>query len=132
MGGLTALLELHRAEILRRHREHDPHQRARFGQLLILHETARLWMHQAALRACLEDAEADAVVAYVNLARLAVERACLDAMELTQRSLGLGAFMAGHPVERLCRDLATYLRQPAPDETLDTASEYYFKKPVLF
>jgi hypothetical protein len=47
-------------------------------------------------------------------------------MRHTQRSLGLGAFIAGHPAERLCRDLATYLRQPAPDEVLDVAAAYYF------
>jgi hypothetical protein len=52
-------------------------------------------------------------------------------MRLTQRSLGLGAFIAGHPVERLCRDLATYLRQPAPDEALDVAARHYFGQPVL-
>jgi hypothetical protein len=47
-------------------------------------------------------------------------------MRLTQRGLGLGAFMAGHPAERICRDLATYLRQPAPDETLVKAADHYF------
>jgi alkylation response protein AidB-like acyl-CoA dehydrogenase len=127
LGGLTALLKLHRAEILQRRRDADPHQRARFGQLVLAHETARLWMEQAALRGCLEDDAPEAIVAYINLARLAVEAACLDAMRLTQRSLGLAAFMAGHPAERLCRDLATYLRQPAPDETLDKAAQHYFR-----
>jgi alkylation response protein AidB-like acyl-CoA dehydrogenase len=130
LGGLVALAELHRGEILKRGRDQDPHQRARFGQLMIAHETARLWMQGAARRACLEDGKPEAIVAYVNLARLAVETACLDAMRLTQRSLGLGAFIAGHPAERLCRDLATYLRQPAPDETLDVAARYYFTQTV--
>jgi alkylation response protein AidB-like acyl-CoA dehydrogenase len=131
LGGLSALLELHRAEVLRRRRDADPHQRARFGQLLIVHETARLWMREAALRACLEDGPVDEIVSYVNLARIAVETACLDALRLTQRSLGLGAFIAGSPVEVLSRDLATYLRQPAPDETLDKAAEYYFQVPPV-
>jgi alkylation response protein AidB-like acyl-CoA dehydrogenase len=125
LGGLVALAALHRTEILRRRRDQDPHQRARFGQLMIACETARLWMQRAARHACLEDVPADAVVAYVNLARIAVEAACLEAMRLTQRSLGLGGFIAGHPAERVCRDLATYLRQPAPDETLDIAAGYY-------
>jgi hypothetical protein len=93
---------------------------------LIAHETARLWLVQAARRACLEDGPAAEIVAYVNLARLAVEAACLDGMRLTQRGLGLGAFIAGHPVERICRDLAVFLRQPAPDETLDKAAAYFF------
>ncbi len=127
LGGLTALVNLHRAEMRRRGRDADPHQRARFGQLVLAHETARLWMDRAALRACLEDGTADEIVAYVNLARLAVEAACLDAIRLTQRGLGLSAFMDGHPAERVARDLATYLRQPAPDETLVKAAEYYFR-----
>jgi alkylation response protein AidB-like acyl-CoA dehydrogenase len=126
-GGLSVLVDLHRDEVLRRQRDADPHQRARFGQLLIVRETARLWMHEAALRGCLEDGPADEIVAYINLARLAVEAACLDAMRLTQRSLGLGAFIAGSAPELVCRDLATYLRQPAPDETLDKAAEYYLR-----
>jgi alkylation response protein AidB-like acyl-CoA dehydrogenase len=127
LGGLSALVSMHRGEILKRGRADDPHQRARFGALLIAHETARLWMGQAALRGCLEDDSSEAIVAYINLARLAVESACLDAMRLSQRSLGLGAFIEGHPAERICRDLATYLRQPAPDETLDKAAGHYFQ-----
>jgi alkylation response protein AidB-like acyl-CoA dehydrogenase len=125
-GGLTALVKLHRDEIQKRGRATDPHQQARFGALMIAYETARLWLGQAALRGCLEDEGDDAVVAYINLARLAVESACLDAMRLTQRGLGLGAFITGHPAERVCRDLAVYLRQPAPDETLAKAAAYYF------
>jgi alkylation response protein AidB-like acyl-CoA dehydrogenase len=125
LGGLAALVKLHRDEILRRHRDADPHQQARFGQVMTAFQTARLWMREAAQRACLEDDTAEAIVACINLARLAVESACLDAMRLTQRSLGLSAFMAGHPAERLCRDLATYLRQPAPDETLTKAAQFY-------
>ena len=130
LGGLKALLDLHRDELRNRHRDVDPHQRARFGQLLIAFETANLWMREAALRGCLEDLPAEEVVAYINLARIAVEAACLDALRLTQRSLGLNAFISGSQAELLCRDLATYLRQPAPDETLDKAAEYYFRAPL--
>ena len=125
-GGLGALVELHRSTMVKRQRDQDPHQRARFGQLVIAHETSRLWMEKAALRGCLEDDAPDAIVAYINLARLAVEAACLDGLRLTQRSLGIGGFISGQPAERICRDLATYLRQPAPDETLDRAAAHYF------
>ena len=59
------------------------------------------------------------LVAYVNLARLAVEAAALDLMQLVQRSVGLQAFMRPNPIERISRDLATYLRQPGPDRALD-------------
>ena len=125
-GGLGALLEVHREEIKRRQRDADPHQRARFGQLLIAHETACLWAMQAARRGCLLDGPDAEIIAYINLARIAVEAACLDGIRDVQRGLGLAAFMAGHTAERLARDLATYLRQPAPDEVLDIAAAYYF------
>ena len=130
LGALRGLLDLHRDELRRRRRDRDPHQRARFGQLVIAHETARLWAVQAALRACLEDTPAEAIIAYVNAARLAVETACLDGMRLTQRSLGISAFLDRHPAERICRDLAVYLRQPAPDEVLDGAAGYYLDGPL--
>ncbi len=126
LGGLGALLKIHRDELLKRQRTGDPHQQAKFGQVVLAYETARLWTTQAALRGCLEDDSADAIVAYINLARLAVESACLAALHLIQRGLGLSAFVVGHPAERLCRDLATYLRQPAPDEALVKAAQYYF------
>ncbi|MDT8871753.1 hypothetical protein RAA17_13195 [Komagataeibacter rhaeticus] len=65
------------------------------------------------------------IVATVNLARLAVERAGLEVIGLVQRGLGLAAFVRTNPAERLLRDLATYLRQPAPDETLCEAAGWF-------
>jgi len=41
---------------------------------------------------------------------------------MVQRTLGLAAFLQTNPVERLMRDLATYLRQPAADEALTEAA----------
>jgi len=126
VGGLAALLQAYGAEIKQRGRTENPAQRARFGQAVMAFETARLWIFKAARHACLEDDTPEAVVAYVNLARLAIERACLEAMQLAQRSLGLSAFAIGARVERLSRDLSTFLRQPAPDEVLDIAAGHYF------
>jgi hypothetical protein len=58
-----------------------------------------------------------------------VETACLDAMRLVQRSLGLSAFRQGSPVERICRDLSTYLRQPAADEVLTESAVWFAANP---
>ncbi len=121
LGGLQALAEDLRRQLAARGRQDDPHQQARVGETLIAVETARLWMAAAAAQAESAGAGAEAV-AYVGLARLAVERACLDTMELTQRSLGVAALLRSNPVERLCRDLATYLRQPAADMVLTEAA----------
>ena len=92
--------------------------------MLIAQETARLWTARAAEIAEHGTAPVPDQVAYVNLARIAVEAACLDAMRHAQRALGLAAMVAPHPAERLLRDLATYLRQPAPDMVLTEAAAH--------
>ena len=122
LGGLDALVDQIQRQLTDRGRQRDPHQQARFGHALIVAETARLWMVQAAERAETADADPADAIAYVGLARLAVERACLDVIEIAQRSLGVAALQRGNPAERLCRDLATYLRQPAADMVLTEAA----------
>ncbi|MDE1895512.1 MAG: acyl-CoA/acyl-ACP dehydrogenase [Rhodospirillales bacterium] len=130
LGGLGALLGLVRDELRGRGRDAAPQQRARFGQIAMAHEAARLWVAQAGEKACgLREPSAD-IVAYVNLARIAVEQLCMDALQATQRALGLSAFMAGAEAERIGRDLAAYLRQPAIDEVLDIAAAHYFATPL--
>jgi alkylation response protein AidB-like acyl-CoA dehydrogenase len=125
LGGLDALVEQVRRQLVARGRQGDPHQQARLGDMLIAAETASLWASKAARVAESGEAGAGDVVGYVNLARIAIEAACLDAMRLAQRSLGLAAFVRPNPVERLLRDLATYLRQPAPDEILTEAASWF-------
>jgi alkylation response protein AidB-like acyl-CoA dehydrogenase len=128
-GGLEAVLGALHAHLRETGRGGDPHQAARFGQAAIAAETARLWVESAALRAEAEPVQADAAT-YANLARLAVERAALDALELAQRSVGLTGFLRPNRLERLGRDLATYLRQPAPDRALVTAAADLLATPV--
>ncbi len=122
LGGLDALVQTTVAELRRRDRHTNPHQAARIGRMLIAAETARFWVDRASRADGFADGD---LAALVNLARIAVERACLDAMEEAQRALGLSAFAVGNPVERMLRDLATYLRQPAPDETLTEAAIWF-------
>jgi alkylation response protein AidB-like acyl-CoA dehydrogenase len=128
LGGLAALIDTAKNELCARGRADNPFQRMRFGQSVIAHETGRLWMLEAVKR--IDFAKAEEAVAYVNLARTAVETACLDAMRHIQRSLGLSAFMQGSNAERIARDLATYLRQPAPDEALVEAAAYFIRRGV--
>jgi hypothetical protein len=125
LGGLDALVEQARRQLVARNREDNPHQKARLGEIFIAAETASLWADKAARVAESGDAHAGDVAGYVNLARTAIESACLDAMRLVQRSLGLAALIRPNPVERLLRDLATYLRQPAPDEALTEAAAWF-------
>ena len=127
LGGLEAVLDAWRAHLVATGRGDDPHQLARLGEGAIASETARLWVERAAAAATDAHAEPAAVVAYVDLARLAVERAGLDLLRLAQRSVGLQGFMADHPLERLSRDLATYLRQPGPDRALTEGARHVLR-----
>ena len=131
LGGLIALLDHGVAQLRASGRLDGAHGQARLGHATIARETCRLWVKAAARAA--EDAAAETGhrVATVGLARIAVETACLDAMRLLQRSLGLSAFRQGNPVELICRDLSTYLRQPAPDEVLTDAAMWFANHPHL-
>jgi alkylation response protein AidB-like acyl-CoA dehydrogenase len=130
LGGLEALVTEMRRHLVARRRDGDPHQRARVGKALIAQETARLWVRRAALVAEAGASEAGDVANTVNLARIAVETACLDAIQIVQRSLGLAAFARGTLIELLFRDLGIYLRQPAPDETLAEAAAHFMQRPL--
>lgn len=124
LGGIEAVAEEVRQHLRRTGRGGDPHQKARFGRIAIAAATARLWLERAAAAAAAADARPEEAIAFVNLARLAVERAGLDVIELAQRSVGLQAFMRPNPLERIVRDLATYLRQPNPDGALAAAAAH--------
>jgi len=126
LGGLDALVMATKEQLARRGHQEAPLQQDRFGRMLIAQETARLWTFAAAHCAEASEAPIGDRVAYVNLARIAVETACLDAMQRAQRALGLAAFVRPNPVERLLRDLAVYLRQPAPDSVLTEAAYHAF------
>jgi alkylation response protein AidB-like acyl-CoA dehydrogenase len=127
LGGLFRLGELMRMQLIARGRADDVHQRARLGQLVTAHEVGRLWLAHAGTMA--EDlvAPTEEIVSTVGLARLAVERACLDGVEIVHRSLGLSAFLLENPVEQLTRDLQMYLRQPAADDVLQSAAGFFLR-----
>lgn len=126
LGGIERLATVLREQLAARGRAQAPAQQARIGDALIAAETAFLWTHRAAMLAAAPDRHATGdIAATVNLARLAVERAGLEVIGLVQRGLGLAAFVRTNPAERLLRDLATYLRQPAPDETLCEAAGWF-------
>lgn len=123
-GGLEALVMLAMQSLVGRHHEGDPHQQARMGRAWIARETALMWLSRAAEVAEAGTADHAEVVAIVNFARIAIEAACLEALTLVERSIGLAAFLHPSPLERVRRDLATYLRQPAPDDVLTEAAAH--------
>ena len=125
LGGIDRLVDLLRDQLAARGRDDNPHQRARIGEALIARETASLWARRAALVAEGGRFGHGDVAGTVNLARIACEAAGLDVIRLVQRGLGLAAFMRSNEAEPAMRDLATYLRQPAPDETLTEAAAWF-------
>jgi hypothetical protein len=124
-GALSSLVEATRQELVARGRAQQPEQRERLGRMFINAQTALLWLRHVAPIAEQAEGDPDAAAATTNLARIAIEAVCVDTMQLAQRCLGLSAFLQGNPVERMCRDLGTYLRQPAPDEALSDAATYF-------
>ena len=128
-GGLIALVDHAVRQLRQAGRLHSPFAQERLGALFIARETARHWVNAAARIGEDPGAGPGCRIATVGLARIAVETACLDAMRLVQRSMGLSAFRQGSLVELICRDLATYLRQPAPDEVLTEAGAWFADHP---
>lgn len=126
LGGMGRLLDEASTHLKRLGRLDDPQQLARMGEAAIAVESARLWVCAASEKA--EMSPDDGAVAYVNLARCAVERAGLDILEHVNRSVGLAGFLAPHPVERITRDLSTYLRQPGPDLALREGARHLLAK----
>ena len=127
LGGLDTLIDETRKQLIAKARHRDPHQLMRMGQAFIAQETAQLWVRRAAVMAGSNDQNSEPITAYVNFARTALEEIVLNVIRVVQRCLGLSAFITANPVERLMRDLATYVRQPAPDEALTEASAWRFE-----
>ena len=129
LGGVDRLVDELRRQLAARGRDASPAQQQRIGEALIARETAAMWARKAALFAeGAVPASPDDVAAVVNLARIAAETAALDVIRLVQRGLGLAGFRDGNPAERIGRDLATYLRQPAPDETLAEGARHFTRR----
>ena len=134
LGGARALADASGALLRRLGRTGDPHQRARAGRAAIAVETGALWLLGAARvweAWHAGEADDDAVVAYAQMTRTAIERVCLDVLELVDRSVGARGLLPPIPVERIGRDLRLYLRQPAPDATLDAAGAAALDRPDL-
>lgn len=130
LGGARALLDAATQALRDLGRTDSPHQRARMGRAAIAVEGGALWLLGAA-RLWERGAEPEAVVAYAQMTRTAIERVCLDVLELVDRSVGARGLLPPSPVERVGRDLRLYLRQPAPDATLDAVGAAALLQPDL-
>lgn len=127
LGGLEAILEAYAAQLRASPHRDNPIQLARFGEAAIACETARLWVMRAGLTAEGSADDPAAIDAYVDLARNAFEDAALRVVSRAQKAIGLKAFLRPNPLERLIRDLSTYLRQPALDASLVSAAQFHLR-----
>lgn len=114
VGAVERLVDLFRDHLNATKRGADPYQLERLATAVSAAKTAQFWVEDAARRFGGE-MDATEVVAFAHLTRMTVERCALTVLETVQRGIGLRAFIRPRDVERICRDLATYLRQPAPD-----------------
>lgn len=127
-GGMHAVHDAMKDHLMQTGRAGDPHQQHRLARSAMAVETGYLWLHRAASAWNAAECKADEdncseLLGIANAARMAIEFAALEVLELAERSVGAAGFLAPHPLERLARDLRTYLRQPAPDRTLSMVGE---------
>lgn len=130
-GVARGLAEAAAAHLAAHGRETAPHQAARLADAAaavaglegLLETAADAWDEGCAPDAL--PAAAARAAAFGHLARVAAERALLEAADIAQRAVGLAALMAGHPLNRRLRDALTYVRQPNPDGAKEAAGRAF-------
>lgn len=131
LGGAEAVLEATHRMLRETQRTDDPFQRARVAEMTYLIESGNLWLKQAGKRNdkwVQQPENTDKLLAYANMTRTVIEDICLRCMQLAERSVGSRGLIRPQTLERVHRDLTTYLRQPAPDATLVAVGEYVLKQ----
>ncbi len=123
LGGAERLAKDFVVWLQKQNRTEDPYQQARAGEIEIAITSGRQWIASAAREAELNYCATDepgigSMMQVANMTRLAIERICLDVMELVTRGIGARGLLGPSPFENRLRDLAMYLRQPAPDQAL--------------
>jgi alkylation response protein AidB-like acyl-CoA dehydrogenase len=105
----------------------DPFQKMRIGKMAMAIQTGQLWIEKGGQNFD-EWKENETfykrLVAYANLNRLTIEAVCLEVMQQSTLCVGAKGLMGPGDLERWHRDLSYYLRQPAPDATLQNAAGY--------
>jgi alkylation response protein AidB-like acyl-CoA dehydrogenase len=127
LGGAEAILQETLIFLKSMNRTDDLFQQARVAEMTYLIETGNLWLNQAGSNAEQWNKTPEAInktLAYSNMMRTVVEDICIRCMQLAERSVGSRGLMRPQAMERIHRDLTTYLRQPAPDATLTAIGAY--------
>jgi alkylation response protein AidB-like acyl-CoA dehydrogenase len=118
VGGMHAVLDVTIDHLRRSSRSDDRLQQQRLATMATAVETGYLWLDRVG-REWRQTGFADTVIPATAAARGAVEAAAMLVLDLAEKSVGAAGMIAPHPLERLVRDLRTYLRQPNPDGAAD-------------
>ena len=118
VGGMHALLDTTVDHLRGSSRGQDRLQQQRLATMATAVETGYLWLDRVG-REWRQSGFADNVIPLTAAARGAVENAAVLVLDLAEKSVGAAGMIAPHPLERLVRDLRTYLRQPNPDGAAD-------------
>lgn len=124
LGGAEFMLDATRDFLSQSGRTDNPYQLTRLGQMAIRIEAGRLWL-QSAGRITDECRDAGEIVHYANMTRTAIADHCSEVLQLAESSVGARGMLEPHPFARLLTDLTMYLRQPAPDATLEAVGQYF-------
>lgn len=127
LGGAESLFEHTRQFLRDLNRTNDPFQRARLAEMAWLVESGNQWINTAGAKT--DNWERDGTdpattVAYANMTRTAIEQICTRVITLTEQAVGARGLLRPLPFERIIRDLSIYLRQPAPDATIQDVGAY--------
>lgn len=124
LGAAEALLDATRRFLRRLNRQDNAHQKTRVGRMAILVETGNQWLERAG-RVYDRETDSDRVVAFANMTRTVVADICTECLQFAIQSVGSRGLMHPGELARLVPDLTMYLRQPAPDLTLELVGQYH-------
>ena len=130
VGAIERLLELVREDLEELRRTKSVDQQRRITELCINAEQSNLWLLRIAEHAAWSVEDPQRFVAYVCLARKAIEEMAFSSLALAQQSIGIRGMVAPHPLEKLIRDLSVYLRQPGIDAVTPLAGSFILDKAV--
>lgn len=127
LGGAEAMAEAAFTHLITLNRHTDAVQQQRMGEIAILLESGRNWIREMGRVLDRASPDPEGKINYANMTRTAIAAICKKIMHHAEKAVGLSGMMSGHAMERLHRDLTTYLMQPGPDRALAKVGEWAAK-----
>jgi alkylation response protein AidB-like acyl-CoA dehydrogenase len=127
-GAIERLTRETLAFLVARGLDHDPYVRVRAGELRVAARSARNWLRAGEdawqdFDAAPSERTAESVVDMAGMARVAIERAGRDAIELATRCIGAPGLVRPLPFAQLIADLHMLIGEPGTDAALASSGE---------